>query len=194
MENKEKLFVRELLERVYKNFEKDGQKINLPEEVLIEIANDSDYHRERVGYFSYKSAVLIDIKNHERLMAFGKKWGDYPADRYDCGIIAVSFSGRNKSEERIIGEIKELFESISYFRYSLIVAMADGQLTVSRKGFFSQRVLSALKPKINSFISQKLEIDHRYIEMDGRPVVKSPIMYKPEFGDFLYKSFYSILS
>jgi hypothetical protein len=71
--------------------------------------------------------------------------------------------------------------------------MEDGNLMVKEKGRFGQKVLALLRPKVCEFIAKKLEVDSEYCMLNGRPVVKSPVQYKPELVDFLTKSFLDIL-
>jgi len=196
MVEKQGLSARQLLEGVYNSFkdELDGREVKLPSKAMAEIANDSDWHRTRVGYTGYETAVLLKIGGKEWVISFGTACGSYPADPYDCDIAAVPISTNGKSDEEIAKEIHEALEKGSYFRNSLIYAMADGQLAISKGGRFGSKVLELLRPRVQEFIAQKLEIDSRYFTMDLRPVVKSAVRYKPEFIAFLFDIFRSVLA
>ncbi|MBI4154995.1 hypothetical protein HY498_02840 [Candidatus Woesearchaeota archaeon] len=52
------LNVRELLKNTYSRLSErhNPQEIVIPNRALAEIANDSDWHRTRVGYMGYESA------------------------------------------------------------------------------------------------------------------------------------------
>lgn len=185
MGEKQGLSARELLEGAYNALKKGGKEIKLPSKATAEIANDSDWHRTRIGYTGYESATLLKIGNKEWVVAFGTKCGSYPADPYNCDIVAVQLSGDGKPNEEVVSEIHDALEGNSYFRHSLIYAMADGQLALNKDGRFGQKVLALLRPKVQEFIAQELETDSRYFTMDLRPVVKSTVQYKPEFVGFL---------
>ena len=181
------LSARELLTETFNDLRSKlrGKVVNLSSKATAEIANDSDWHRTRIGYTGYESAVLVDNISKQWAIAFGNKCGSYPADPYNCDIAAVPVSTDGKSEEQVAKEVHEALEGNSYFRNSLIYAMADGKLAVSREGRFGQRVLELLRPKVQEFIAQDLETDSRYFTMDLRPVVKSDVRYKREFVAFL---------
>ena len=194
MGKKQGLSARKLLEGVYNALKKDGRKIKLPSKATAEIANDSDWHRTRIGYTGYESATLLKIGDKEWAIAFGAKCGSYPADPYNCDIAAVQLSGDSKPDEEVASEIHDALERNIYFRHSLIYAMADGQLALNKDGHFSKKVLEFLRPKVQEFIAQELETDSRYFTMDLRPVVKSAIQYKPKFVDFLCDTLREVLA
>jgi len=197
MAEKQGLSARQLLEGVYNSLKDklNGREIKLPSKAMAVIADDSDWHRIRIGYTSYESAVLLKVGNKEWAVAFGTKGGDYPADPYNCDIAAVQFSGSGKSDEQVAVEVHDALEGNSCFRNSLIYAMADGQLAINKKEPFGQKVLELLRPKVQEFTAQDLEIDSRFFIMDPRrPVVKSAVQYKPEFVVFLYEILRTVLA
>lgn len=193
MAEKQGLSARELLKGVYNTLKDGGREIKLPSKAMAEIANDSDWHRTRVGYTGYESAILLKVGEKEWTVAFGTACGSYPADPYNCDIAAVSVSTNGKSNKEIVKEIHGALEKGSYFRNSLIYAMADGQLAINKDGRFDQKVLELLGPRVQEFIAQDLETDSRYFTMDLRPVVKSAVQYKPEFVVFLSDTFRTVL-
>lgn len=196
MAKKQGLSARQLLEGVYNLLKDklDGREIKLLLKAMAEIANDSDWHRTRVGYTGYETAVLLKIDDKEWAVAFGTACGSYPADPYNCDIAAVPVSTNGKSNEEIAKEIHKTLSRGGYFRDSLIYAMADGRLAINKDGRFGQKVLELLKPKIQEFIAQDLETDSRYLHMDLRPVVKSVAQYKPGFVAFLYDTLRTVLA
>ena len=194
MGEKQGLSAKELLEGVYNALKKDGREVKLPSKAMAEIANDSDWHRTRIGYTGYESATLLKIGDKEWVVAFGTKCGSYPADPYNCDIAAVQLSGDGKSDEEVASEIHDALRGNSYFCHSLIYAMADGQLALNKDERFGQKVLDLLRPKVQEFIAQDLETDSRYFTMDLRPVVKSAVQYKPEFVGFFRDTLHTVLA
>ena len=195
MAEKQGLSVRELLESVYNALKDGGREIKLPAKAMAKIADDSDWHRTRVGYTGYESATLLKVGDKEEwTVAFGTKCGSYPSYPYNCDIAAVQLSGNGKSDEEVAVEIYNSLEGNIYFRNSLIYANDDGRLAISKNMQFGQKVLELLRPKVQEFISQDLETDSRYLTMDLRPVVKSAVQYKPEFVVFLCDTLRTVLS
>lgn len=194
MTEKKGLSARELLENTYNALKNSGKEIKLPSKAMAEIANDSDYHRTRIGYIGYESATILKVGEKEWAVAFGIKCGSYPADPYNCDIAVVQFFGNGKSDEEVVTEIYGALRGNSYFRNSLIYAMADGQLAVNKNGQFNQKILELLKPKVQEFIAQDLEIDPNYFTMDLRQVVKSSVQYKSEFVVFLSDTLRAVLA
>lgn len=194
MAEKQGLSARELLEGVYNTLKDGGREIKLPSKAMAEIANDSDHHRTRIGYTGYESATLLKVGDKEWVVAFGIKCGSYPADPYNCDIAAVQLSGNGKFDKEIAVEIYDSLKENSYFLSSLIYAMADGQLAISKDGQFGQKVLESLRPKVQKFIARDLEIDSRCATMDLRPLVKSAVQYKPEFVAFIHDTLRAVLA
>lgn len=196
MSKNQGLSARELLSETFNNLQikLDGKSISLPSMAAAEIANDSDWHRTRIGYTGYESAVLVKNGNRQWVIAFGTKCGSYPADPYNCDIAAVPISVNGKSDNRVAKEIHDALENNNYFRSSLIYAMADGRLVVNNEGRFGQKVFEFLRPKIGEFIAQELETDPRFLTTDFRPVVKSAIQYKREFVAFLSETLQAALA
>ncbi len=192
----ERISARQLLEGVYSSLKNKlgGREIHLPSKAMVEIANDSDWHRTRIGYSAYETALLLNVEGKEWAVAFGTNCGSYPAEPYNCDIAAVSVFPIGKSDEEIAKEVYKALKKGSYFRNSLIYTLADGQLAVSKNSKFGQKVLELLRPKIKEFIVQDLETDSRYLYLDLRPVVKCAIEYKPEFVSFLCDIFRSVLA
>lgn len=196
MVEKQSLSARQLLEGVHSLLKDklDGKEIKLPSKAMAEIADDSDYHRTRVGYTGYETAILLKVDDKEWAVAFGTKCGSYPADPYNCDIAAVPVSINGKSDEETAKEIHEALNGNSYFRNSLVYAMADGQLAISENSKYGQKVLELLEPRVQEFIAQNLETDSQYFTMDLRPLVKSSVQYKPEFMVFLFDTLRAVLA
>ncbi len=190
------LSARELMTETFNvlKYKFNGKEIKLPYKALAEIANDSDWHRTRVGYTGYESAVIVKIGEKEWAIAFGTACGNYPADPYNCDIAAVQFFRTGKFDQRTAGKVHMALEDNDYFRNSLIFAMANGQLSMNKESRFSQKVLELLGPKVEDFIAQDLETDPHYFTMDGRPVVKSAIRYRREFVAFLAETLQAALT
>lgn len=189
------LDVRELLKNTYDRLLKkhSSREIVFPIEVLAEIANDSDYHRTRVGYMGYKSAGLFQFNNKTWAIARGEKRGSYPADPYDSDILTLPFSIKTSREEKIRDKLKKDIENNYYFRNSLIVGMADGIIGASQKNKLATKLFEIIGHSFSSFISQKLEYHSELFYLDLQPAVKSPMLYKQEFVDFLANTIHQVL-
>ena len=186
-DKKEGFSARELLAEVFGVLQSklDGKEVKLPSSAEAEIASDLDWHKTRVGYTSYESAVLLKVGDKEWAIAFGTACGSYPANPYNCDIAAVQLRIKGKSNEQVAAETHRGLEDNSYFRNSLIYAMADGRLAVNEHGRFGRKVLEPLRPRASEFVAQDLAADPRCFTMDLRPVVKSDVRYKKEFVAFL---------
>ncbi|MDD5032923.1 MAG: hypothetical protein PHC85_02310 [Candidatus Pacebacteria bacterium] len=194
MEEKQGLSSRELLESVYNALKEGCREIQFSSRAMAEIADDSDWHRSRTGYTGYESAALFNAGGKKWAVAFGIKCGSYPADPYNCDIAAVELTGGGNTNKEIAAEVQSALRRNSYFRDSLVYAMADGQLKVKKDGRFSKKTLELLGPKVQEFVAKDVRIDPNYLTMDLRPVVKSAVRYKPEFVAFLRDTFRTLLS
>lgn len=190
------LSVRELLDKTYEALEKkfEHKTVIFPEHASAEIANDSDYHRTRIGSMSYEKANVFRFNGREWAIAIGKACGSYPADPYDTDISAIQTKTEGKLEKQIGKELMEGFERSSYFRNSIIYGMSDGSLAVGNQSPFKDKVLEILKPQMEKYMAKQPKYHDKFITMDLRPVVTGRAEYKPEFTKFLAESIATILS
>lgn len=193
-DSKKELSASELLEGVYNKLTEGARSIELSSETKAEIADDSDHHRTRVGYTAYESVSVLMVDNTMWMLGLGKTCGSYPADPYDRDIVAIQILDSNElSDADIDVKACNAFGDNIYFKNSLVYSMADGQLGVKEKGFFGEIIIRSLNKEINNFISRPLDVDNSRFYMDMSPVVKATVLYKPEFVDFLSKTFFVIL-
>jgi hypothetical protein len=192
----EGLNIRELLKNTYDRLAErhDSQEIVLQKRVLTEIANDSDYHRIRIGFMKYDNIRLFQFNEKNWVIARGEKCGSYPAERYDSDLLALEFPIEGKDSEQIQKELRERIEQSQYFQNSLVFGMDDGNLGVSEDGIFKEKILGRLNPRIQDFIAQEPEYDKSMILTSTlhHPTTKS-MLYKPEFVDFLADSIEAVL-
>lgn len=192
----EALSVRDLLKQTYLllNERHNPEKIVFSKKVLAEIANDSDYHRQRIGYMGYEFAGLFEINGKKWAIARGEACGGYPADPYDSDIMALKFELESSSDEEKMNNLTKAIKESEYFKNSLIYGTADGNINVSGRGSFGTKIVDLLRPKIKEFIVQKAEYDSQYISVSTlSPVCKKSIKYKHEFANFLADSIETVL-
>lgn len=222
---KEGLFVRELLKNTYDRLAERNphQEIVLAEPALAEIANDSDWHRTRIGYMKYEKANFLQLDNKNWAIGRGESYGSYPAEPYDSDILALELVYDEKKSEKIKEKIrkgrtldlstisidtempviqerlKRGIENSRYFENTLVCGMADGHLATGGRSSwypnpFKERMLELLKPKIDDFIEQKAEYDTRYILASTlRHPTTKLMLYKPNFVDFLTETIEFVL-
>lgn len=190
------LSARELLDKTYENLEKKfgHRTIEFQEPALAEIANDSDWHRTRIGYMEYENADLFKFNGNEWALAIGRACGSYPADPYDTDITAILCNSKEKEQEDTQKELMRGFRCSSYFRNSIVYSMSDGSLAINKESKIGNRFLEIVKPKIAEYVAKGPEYHGRFMTMDLRPVVTARAEYKPKFADFLTETIVKILS
>ncbi len=191
------LNVRELLKETYSRLssKNNPREIILPNYAFAEIADDSDWHRIRVGSMRYNTVRLFNFNKKCWAISRGERCGSYPAERYDSDLLALEFILGEKTPEQIQEELNEKIEGSSYFRNSLIFGMADGNLALTLDGRFTQEMYEKLGPELQRFILQEPEYNTEVILASTlqHPTTKN-MLYKPEFADFLACSIEEILS
>ncbi len=185
--------VRELLKNTYDTLGKrhDHVDIIFPGRVTTEIANDSDYHRTRIGYMGYESVGLFHLDSKSWAIGRGEKCGDYPADPYDSDILALEYSSPDPQK---IAE--EIYRNSNYFGNSLVHGMRNGSLAVSQRGRFGEKMFKILQPEIEKFIAQKPEqrSDVFVFGASGlEPATTRSTGYEKEFVDFLADAIETVL-
>lgn len=165
----EGLSVRELLKATYNRLAErhPHEEMILEGKPIAEIANDSDWHRTRVGYMRYETANLFQFNNKTWAIARGEKCGQYPAEPFDSDILALELSVESKTGEQIKGELEEMIRRSEYFRNSLVFGMADGRIGVGTRHSY-ERMTELLSSGISKFIAQELKTNDEYFTMDLR--------------------------
>lgn len=149
------LSVRELLQRVCGKLGEEfkGRQIALPQKAMSEIANDSDWHRNREGYVGYESVILAQIDEKYWVFGYGGAYGSYPADPYSSDIIVLSVSVDGKSDEELAQGICEAIERTGYFRDSVICGLSDGRLFFNKNAPFGAKMMEVLKSGFNEYVA-----------------------------------------
>jgi len=201
IERKVGLSVRELLKDTYELLAERNQhqEIVLEKPALAEIANDSDWHRRRIGYMKYERVNLFQFNSKDWGVGRGESYGSYPAEPYDSDILALKISVEDKTEEELKEDLGQDIRGSKYFKNSLVFGMADGSLGSGStfswfKNPFEEKMAELLKPKFLDFMAQKPEYDKRYISLSTLgPVNTKSMLYKPEFVDFLTETIETVL-
>lgn len=148
------------------------KKIQLQEPVCVEIANDSDGHRSRVGTMRYTELSLISINGNTWVLALGEKSGGYPgANLYSSDTVAIE-SKKDLSDSDTI----ELFSrSIGdYFNNSLLVATVPGYMGANSSGVFGTSVLNRATEINSNLIASEVVHSRTHINLDGTKICEKP--------------------
>lgn len=198
---KKELFASEVLEKTLKELAKKhpNRRVIFLEEVSTTIAVDSDAHRIRRGYMKYKEVRIFQFNGRYWALGLGKACGSYPARPYQSDIIAIEvLPDESVSAEKIAEKIQ--IEGFG-FSSSLIIARADGTLTVERNTIFPieqgsvfYKMREYLNKIIPEFTAEEIKTSGRCISAsDLRPVVTQSQRYKPELVAKLVESIPKIL-
>ena len=173
------LYAGQLLEKVYDRLKEElpCEEIIFPERMLVEIANDSDGHRHKIGYMGYDSVLFIKTEEKGLVIGCGKACGSYPADPYSRDILLLKVPLIEESPEQL-SEIKRCMEISDYFKNSIIVAMANGYFGIQKENELPL-------PDLSEFVVQEAEINPDVIHLDLRPVYKKSMGYKQELVDVI---------
>jgi len=189
----EALFVNEILRQAYDKLKEKlaGREVAFSNDVRSEVGNDSDWHRTRIGYLIYSSALVVQIGSKTWAIGRGVRGGAYPADLYDSDLAVVEIPDGTRDDSNI----EETFSKNlgDYFRDSLIIGLANGHLAATKDRIFSPRVLEELHP--DQFVAQEMEVDREYLSLSTlQPVVKSLHLYEPAIVDKLVQVITDILT
>ena len=177
------LSAREVFQLLYEMFKKEGNEIEL-EEVLVEIANDSDGHREKIGYSSYNAVSVLDTGKKRWGVCIGTATGDYPANAFNCDIVVLPILKEDPID--IAEEVSKFLLGCPYFRNSPLVAFADGGIAINTKNVFGNNMVAKLGNSMDEFIAKDAVINDELFTMDTRPLVVSSVLYKKELAKFFY--------
>ena len=190
----EGLRVRELLKNTYDLLAErnEHEEHKFSSSVLSEIANDSDWHRTRIGYMRYEDAKIYNF-NKEWLISRGEKAGSYPADPYDSDIIGLCIDDKIDIES-FDEEISKRIRRGQYFKNTLLGGMADGRIFGSGGTEQGKKVAETIIPKLEDFVYQKPEYDQQYISLSTLgPVNTKKMLYKQEFPEFIVETIETVL-
>lgn len=182
--------------QVYEELKRQNphREVNLENPVFVSVSDDSDWHRKRVGRMVYDSAIIITVGGKNWLVAKATQTDGYPADMFSDDLTAIPYDPADKSEEEINNEAQQLIGDSTYFKNSLVFALYNGRLGFNSKGRFDTKVHSSLESPPNEFITQEMVVHNSWVYPDLRPVVTSPVNYKPEFIPALTEAISKTLS
>ncbi len=100
----EEVYSKLILKRTLETFEFNEKTWSHRDEKGIKrwIAEDSDHHKQRVGFFRYESASVIELGDNFWVVGNGESFGDYPADAYGSDILALPLAERPKDLESYV--------------------------------------------------------------------------------------------
>jgi hypothetical protein len=192
----------EILEKTYKILcgKCVPKTITLSDVAMTEIADDSDWHRSKTGYMIYKELNQITINGKNWVLGLGEKGGDYPAEPYDKDILALEYEMNGKDQKQVDDDITSMIRTSSYFRNTLILSMADGQLKLATPDSpcycrFSEQMRQPLKDNFKDYVAQKPEYDRECVLVSTMdfPCTKQ-MTFKESFAKFLAETIEAILS
>jgi len=167
-------------------------ELTFPNTTLSEIANDTDWHRTRVGYMCYSGIGLFDLEGRTWAIARGTKGGSYPGDMYIGDIIALDLIVGDNSEDDIKKELSKRISSGSYFMNSLFLGLKDGNLGIKKersRGIptrFGKKMIQMVSPRIKEFVMQTPEYNNELILFSTlQPPATKVMLYNPKTPDFL---------
>jgi hypothetical protein len=192
----QEMTAREVLTAVLDQLKNQAQipQILLDPSVRTEMANDSDWHRTRIGYMGYDSVIVISVNGQNWALGLGKACGAYPADPYDCDIIALPVDPTGKDVAQLRAEISALIEESTHFRNSLVYVLDGGDFATSQNARLGLKLVERIKPIFSDFIVQSPEYKEGILHLDLRPVIQKAYRYKPSLVEFMTQSILHVLA
>jgi len=168
--------------------------LTLPRRAFSIIADDSDDHRIRRGYTGYHTSFLATIQDRPWLIAMGLARGGYPADPYNCDLIALPIDDKPGNSKELAELVTRSLEKNGFYTRSLICANDIGHLFCTPESALGLKVFAAIKDKVHEFITAAPEVRPGLYHGDLRPVYSSDTHYKPEVVDFLTEKILGVLN
>lgn len=147
--------------------------------VWTEIANDSDYHRTRIGTMSYDRFQVLLIDDRCWMVSVGRKSGSYPGDtKYRGDLIAIPIEALDEASvlEKVF---RERVREGEYFYNSLLIATTSGYLAATRDSSYGCSVLESEKVD-GTLVAHGAERNEEVLNLDLSPIYQRDAMYKPE--------------
>ncbi|NVN96865.1 hypothetical protein HXX01_01310 [Candidatus Nomurabacteria bacterium] len=168
----------ELLQGVFTVLTKNlnGTKLRFKKRLESEIADDSDQHRTKKGYMSYKEFTIFESNGKRWALSFGTKSGDYPGNNFQSDLIAFPLASKEVPAQTR-KEIATVVPTQSPFKNSFIVVMYDGNLA------FRKPLGQLISDNMAKFGAEEAKYNENF-NMDGTPCVVSEASYKKEVVEF----------
>lgn len=174
-----------------------GEELIFPKGVITISADESDGHRTRQGFMTYRGVKFFEIRKKVLAMGIGNSWGDYPARNYHSDLIAVDVTElQAKPAREMLEEIQDLIRYGEFFRYTMLIARNDNHIAVSRhkENRFSKKLLELLRPVAAEYLIPPFKGDKDYIsKTDILPVGTSIVRYSSAFAVELEKYIEEVL-
>lgn len=160
-----------------------GEKISTTS-CSTEIADDSDWHRTKIGYMTYTNIY----QTPKWVLGLGYKTGSYPGDVYKQDILAIPIKDVENHD------INSVIKQASYFKNSLIVLIEGSLLAISKNSFFSTSEDSEFE-KIARIITEKEAIfdSSKYDLSAGLQICTKRAAYKDTAPEILATFFAIVL-
>lgn len=184
----------EILEKAYNHLceKHKAQTITLSNVAEAEIADDSDWHRTKKGYMSYKEVGAFNFNSFGWIIGLGNKCGDYPAERFDKDILALKYEPNGKDQKQVDSDIISMIRRSEYFENSIMLSMSDGRLLGGPN--FGKHVKELLGNKFKEYIAQQPEYDTSGILVSTMSYIcEKSMTFKEEFADVLVDTIEKIL-
>lgn len=188
------LSVEEVFEQTFETLIKDlpHEIYEFPEPVLVQVADDSDWHRTRTGEMVYRRAVVTSIGDSSWILAVATETWGYPADRYSAEFVAIPCKAETKHDAQVVAQ--SLRDS-KYFLNTLIVGLSGGEIAFSKISAYSNAIKESLG-RAELYIAQDQKIDETVLDPSQglKPVIVRGYRYKLELVTSLVVALKKVLS
>lgn len=158
----------------------EGEFVNMDQKIFVEMADDSDPHRERNGYMIYDQYVRFEnAKGYKFIGGFGKKCNNYPGEVFSSDFLLIKL-GKNFE-----GKEAEIIKDSEYFRNSLFVTLESGHFSVGPRFDLNDSLFS--RSIMSEYVVRNMKVDPDHVTLSCNPIVIESLLYNEKFVDYLAK-------
>lgn len=188
------LSAREVLQEVFRALTLGAPAIRLDPSIAVLIADDSDWHRTKQGFTSYREVHIVELGSRKFLLAFGEACGDYPAEPFNCDIFVWRLE-EGAATELSQKVLREALKENQFFQSSLIMAYRDGNIGLPEMTFNRtvRSMATMLEGKnLSRFVARQVKTSPEFLSVESqgavataKPLVTGNVLYGREAVPFL---------
>ena len=156
--------------------------------INIIIADDSDWHRTKRGYFTYDSVTPVTHNERRWLMTKSVKTGAYPGDFLKGDLAFIPLPGT--VEEGIT-----TFRNVRDLSNTLLVGLESGRLVQVPGEPFSSKFFQKYTEELANMAAQQPIMDQDHISLSTlKPLISQEARYSSSAADILVEKILDYLA
>ncbi len=168
----------------------ENEATDLESPIRVEVADDSDYHRTRKGYFRYNRLYVVTLPRHRWILGKGVNAGGYPADGLVSDLLARQLPSVLQADHKtIIGVVT----GSEYFSHSVMVVREGGEFAVAGSQQRQAEYRRLFRADAKEVVASEGKVNTEVMTMSLEPVFDSETLWTRRMAELMAETIAQIL-